>query len=121
MTPLRQKLIDEIQLRGFSINTQDSYERCVNGLARFYHRSPDQIADDEIKAYLVARYGDFVLYDPPVKPLTWVLWFGPFALAIGGGAVWWLVLKRRAKMAPQATDIDAQTRGRKLLDDEDES
>jgi len=78
-------------------------------------------SDDEIKAYLVARYGDFVLYDPPVKPLTWVLWFGLFALAIGGGAVWWLVLKRRAKMAPQATDIDAQTRGRKLLDDEDES
>lgn len=53
MTPLRQKLIDEIQLRGFSINTQDSYERCVNGLARFYHRSPDQITDDEIKAYLL--------------------------------------------------------------------
>jgi len=53
MTPLRQKLIDEIQLRGFSINTQDSYERCVSGLARFYHRSPDQIADDEIKAYLL--------------------------------------------------------------------
>ena len=53
MTALRQKLIDEIQLRGFSINTQDSYERCVSGLARFYHRSPDQIADDEIKAYLL--------------------------------------------------------------------
>ena len=53
MTPLRQKLIDEIQLRGFSIHTQDSYERCVTGLARFYHRSPDQIADDEIKAYLL--------------------------------------------------------------------
>jgi site-specific recombinase XerD len=53
MTPLRQKLIDEIQLRGFSMHTQDSYERCVTGLARFYHRSPDQIADDEIKAYLL--------------------------------------------------------------------
>ena len=53
MTPLRQKLIDEIQLRGFSIHTQDSYLRCVSGLARFYHRSPDQIVDDEIKAYLL--------------------------------------------------------------------
>ncbi len=53
MTPLHQKLIDEIQLRGFSIHTQDSYVRCVTGLARFYHRSPDQIADDEIKAYLL--------------------------------------------------------------------
>jgi site-specific recombinase XerD len=53
MTSLRQKLIDEIQLRGFSLHTQDSYVRCVTGLARFYHRSPDQIRDEEIKAYLL--------------------------------------------------------------------
>lgn len=53
MTPLRQKLIDEVQLRGFSINTQDSYVRCVAGLAQFYHRSPDQIGDEQIKAYLL--------------------------------------------------------------------
>ena len=53
MTPLRQKLIDEIQLRGFSPNTQRSYVRSVAGLAQFYHRSPDQIGDDQIKAYLL--------------------------------------------------------------------
>jgi site-specific recombinase XerD len=53
MTPLRQKLIDEIQLRGFSIHTQDSYVRSVTGLARFYHRSPDQINDEELKSYLL--------------------------------------------------------------------
>src|SRR5713226_3388688 len=53
MTPLRQKLIDEVQLRGFSPHTQDSYERSVTGLARFYHRSPDQISDGEIKTYLL--------------------------------------------------------------------
>jgi site-specific recombinase XerD len=53
MTKLRQKLIDEIQLRGFSPHTQDSYVRSVTGLARFYHRPPDQIVDDEIKAYLL--------------------------------------------------------------------
>lgn len=53
MTTLRQKLIDEIQLRGFSPHTQDSYVRSVTGLARFYHRAPDQIVDDEIKAYLL--------------------------------------------------------------------
>jgi integrase/recombinase XerD len=53
MTTLRQKLIDEIQLRGFSIHTQDSYVRSVTSLARFYHRPPDQIVDDEIKAYLL--------------------------------------------------------------------
>jgi cytochrome c-type biogenesis protein CcmH len=39
-------------------------------------------SDQEIKDYLVARYGDFVLYRPEVKPLTWVLWFGPFALVL---------------------------------------
>ena len=53
MTPLRQKLIDEIQLRGFSPHTQDSYVRCVAGLAKFYHRPPDQIGDEELKAYLL--------------------------------------------------------------------
>src|ERR1017187_5067111 len=53
MTPLRQKLIDEIQLRGFSPHTQDSYLRSVTGLARFHHRAPDQISDDEIKCYLL--------------------------------------------------------------------
>ena len=53
MTTLRQKLIDEIQLRGFSPHTQDSYVRSVTSLARFYHRPPDQIGDDEIKAYLL--------------------------------------------------------------------
>ena len=58
MTTLRQKLIDEIQLRGFSLNTQDSYVRSVVGLARFYHRSPDQIGDEEIKSYLLHRLRD---------------------------------------------------------------
>jgi integrase/recombinase XerD len=53
MTPLRQKLIDEIQLRGFSPHTQDSYVRSVAGLAGFYHRSPDRLQDQEIKDYLL--------------------------------------------------------------------
>jgi integrase/recombinase XerD len=55
MTPLRKKLIDEIQLRGFSPHTQDSYVRSVTGLAQYYHRSPDQIGDEEIKTYLLHR------------------------------------------------------------------
>ena len=39
-------------------------------------------SDSQIKEYLVTRYGDFVLYKPEVKPLTWVLWFGPFLLLL---------------------------------------
>lgn len=53
MTPLRQKLIDEMTLRGFSPNTQDSYVRAVAGLAQFHHRPPNQLFDDEIKTYLL--------------------------------------------------------------------
>ena len=55
MTALRQKLIGEIQLRGFSPHTQDSHVGWVTGLARFHQRSPDQIVDDEIKAQLLHR------------------------------------------------------------------
>lgn len=75
-------------------------------------------SDDDIKGYLVARYGDFVLYKPPVKPITWVLWFGPFALLVGGGAIWWVVLRRRARAAT-AGDAAGEARARALLDDSD--
>ncbi len=53
MTPLRQKLIDEIQLRGYSQSTQDNYVHWVAKLAQFYDRSPEKISDPEIKAFLV--------------------------------------------------------------------
>lgn len=76
-------------------------------------------SDDEIRSYLVARYGDFVLYNPPVKPTTWLLWFGPFALAIGGAGLWWVILRRRAKMSASVPDATgAQARGRELLEDD---
>ena len=39
--------------------------------------------DAEIMEFMVSRYGDFVLYRPPVKPITYVLWFGPFLLLVG--------------------------------------
>ena len=65
-------------------------------------------SDDEIRAYLVARYGDFVLYDPPLKRTTWLLWIGPFALLAGGAALWWTILRRRqvaAKSMPPPADL----------------
>ena len=38
----------------------------------------------QIKEFMVARYGDYVLYDPPFKPMTWLLWIGPMAIFIIG-------------------------------------
>jgi integrase/recombinase XerD len=53
MTPLRQKFIDELDLRGFSAHTKDNYVGAVSRLARHYKRSPDQLTDEEIKQYLL--------------------------------------------------------------------
>ena len=55
----------------------------------------DNKSDAEIKTYLVERYGDFVLYSPQVKPLTWPLWFGPFFMLLL--AIWglWRYLRLR--------------------------
>ena len=51
--------------------------------------------DAQIKQYLVDRYSDFVLYDPPLKPGTWLLWFGPLAILLAGGAVVAVAIHRR--------------------------
>ena len=51
--------------------------------------------DKEIVDFMVQRYGDFVLYRPPVKSTTVLLWFGPFALLVIGGIALYLRLKRR--------------------------
>ena len=53
MNILRQKLIDEMEVRGLSRNTKDSYIGYVYRLARHYHRSPDQISDTELRIYLL--------------------------------------------------------------------
>ncbi len=81
--------------------------------------------DDEIKSFLQARYGDFVLYKPPVDPKTYLLWFGPFGLLGGGaGLVWWMTRRRRmlphAAEASSKIDQAAQQRARQLLDAEEE-
>ena len=62
--------------------------------------------DREIKDYLVARYSDFVLYNPPVRPSTWLLWFGPGLVLLAGAAVVVVVVRRRAAQAPATAPAD---------------
>jgi cytochrome c-type biogenesis protein CcmH len=52
-------------------------------------------SDKEIVAFLTQRYGDFVLYRPPVKPTTYLLWFGPFLLLFGGLIFLYRYVKQR--------------------------
>lgn len=53
-------------------------------------------SDEEVIDYLVARYGDFVRYRPPVNNSTALLWFGPFIILLIGGFVLFRVLKKQA-------------------------
>lgn len=52
-------------------------------------------SDDQIRTFMVERYGDFVLYRPPVKPITWLLWIGPFIILVIGIAGLLMYLRRR--------------------------
>ncbi|EGK72123.1 Cytochrome c-type biogenesis protein ccmH [Methyloversatilis universalis FAM5] len=77
--------------------------------------------DDEIKTYMVERYGDFVLYRPPLKATTVLLWAGPFVLL---GAVAFALLRRlrtRAARAAAANTLsaDEHARARALLNGEE--
>ncbi len=73
-------------------------------------------SDQEIKDFLVSRYGDFVLYRPEVKPLTWVLWFGPFLLLLIAAIFLGMYLRqRRAIAAPVALSDEARERAKQLL------
>jgi cytochrome c-type biogenesis protein CcmH len=62
--------------------------------------------DAQIRDFLVARYGEFVLYQPRVEPATWPLWFGPLALLVVGGATVAFVVRRRsARLRRQAGNL----------------
>jgi len=67
-------------------------------------------SDDEIKQFMVTRYTDFVLYEPPMRPSTWLLWFGPFLLlGVGAIAIFIIIKKRGAAMTDKSTpDHDNQ-------------
>lgn len=62
--------------------------------------------NQQVLDFMTARYGDFVLYRPPVKTTTWLLWFGPAALLVTGLVVLGLVLHRRSRMDPALFEPD---------------
>jgi cytochrome c-type biogenesis protein CcmH len=56
-------------------------------------------SDEQVIDYLTRRYGDFVLYKPPFKPLTWLLWLGPAALLAGVGGTFYCLIRRQGDRA----------------------
>ena len=60
-------------------------------------------SDEQIRNFMVERYGDFVLYRPPVKPITWLLWIGPFVILLAGIIGLMIYLRRRNQSVPSTT------------------
>ncbi len=63
-------------------------------------------SDADIRSFLVKRYGDFVLYKPEVKPVTWLLWFGPFVLLLLALAVALRLMRRTPVACVPLTDTE---------------
>ena len=66
--------------------------------------------DDEIVEFLVTRYGDFVLYNPPIKPANYLIWFGPFVLLLIAAILLLRAVRRQKQTA--VTDITPEERAR---------
>jgi len=72
-------------------------------------------SEREVVDFMVARYGDFVLYRPPLKASTLALWIGPFVLLLAGALLLWRRIARRRVPEPQLSDAE-HARAAKLLE-----
>lgn len=89
---------------------QEVYEMIQNGAS-----------DQEIINFMVARYGDFVLYRPPFKSTTAFLWIGPFIILLVGFVILLMFIRKRRKVDEVQLDASEQARARELLNDNNET
>ena len=77
-------------------------------------------SEQQVIDYMVARYGDFVLYEPPMRISTLLLWAGPAALAVAGIGFLLLRLSRRSRETVPQLDAAQRARARALLDESED-
>ncbi len=85
-----------------------------------YKMIQNNATDKEIISFMVDRYGDFVLYKPPVKPTTWLLWFGPFILVAVGLFILVRVIRKTRKQPDTELTAEEQKQLDSLLKNEKE-
>ena len=132
-TPALAPMSPDMEVRLKKLETELRCLVCQNqtlaespaGLAGDLRREIRLLADqnksnEEIKEHLRARYGDFVLYSPPVDGKTYLLWFGPFGLLIGGAILLWIMNRGRVANSRPTAAVSAEVlnRANALLKDE---
>ncbi len=86
-------------------NIADSNAELAKDLKDYvYKMVKEGKSDQEVIQFMVDRYGDFVLYTPPVKPITWFLWFAP-ALFLILVLTWFLLSTRKQESSTKATPL----------------
>lgn len=108
-----QKFLEELRCpKCKNNNLADTNSEIADDLRRELHKMVlEGKTNDEIIDFMVSRYGDFVLYRPPVQGNTIALWAGPFVfLFIGLGAVAWVVLRRKKLSASDAELTEEEQR-----------
>jgi cytochrome c-type biogenesis protein CcmH len=111
--PLQENLVVESQVQRLSEELRclvcqnqtlaDSHSELADDLRQeIREMAAKGMTDQAIIDYLVARYGDFVRYRPPLKSSTLLLWFGPFTLLLAGIAGLFVMLRRRQKFTAEA-------------------
>ncbi len=85
-----------------------------------YRMMQEGKTEDDIIAFLVARYGDFVLYEPPLKPSTYLLWLGPFLFIALGGYLLVRAIRRKQAEPEQELSADERARLKQLLAETDD-
>lgn len=121
LTPAEQQRADHLAhaLRCLVCQNQslaDSNAPLAHDMRKLIHAQlADGRTDAQIMRFFEDRYGDFVRYDPPFKPITWLLWLGPFALLALGFWVLMRTLKRRNGTRAPLT-ADERARAARFLD-----
>jgi len=116
------QLIDELRcLVCQNQNLADSDSQLAKDLrAKVFEMVTTNQSDKQIQEYMVNRYGEYVLYNPPLDPVTSVLWIGPFIALFAAIVLLLYSIRKRSKAAPaQLSDADHK-RSKQLLEENDE-
>ncbi|MES9939546.1 MAG: cytochrome c-type biogenesis protein [Candidatus Thiodiazotropha sp. 6PLUC2] len=90
-------------------------ELAVDLRNEIYEMMKNGQSKDDIIEFMVARYGDFVLYSPPVKPSTYPIWFGPMIVFLIGGVVLFRIIRRKNRSSETELTEEEQQRLDNLL------